>query len=338
MPLSGFEGMFTETIEAPEHARRLKMVLDCLPVGILLAAAPEGRIVFGNHMIQTLLGHPVRYSKDMGSYNEWIAFHEDGKQVESHEYPLARVLRGEQGPTMECHYRRGDGSRLWIKINGGPLYDKEGKLAGAVVCVTEIEAMKQAQARERLMHMELHHRMNNALAMIQSITNLSARYPSAEQDFHAAFSGRVGLLSRTQVLLSKSSWATIPMNELVATALPETLGYSQIEASGCDLSMRSDVALALGLALHELKTNSAKFGALTESRGHVGIHWGPIEGATDNQHLVEWRETGGPATSPPKWCGLGLELLQNILPMQIGGPIKLEFEPRGLIASIVVRP
>jgi two-component sensor histidine kinase len=188
------------------------------------------------------------------------------------------------------------------------------------------------------MHMELHHRMNNALAMIQSITNLSARYPSAEEDFHAAFSGRVGLLSRTQVLLSKNSWATIPMNELVATALPETLGYSQIEASGCDLSMRSDVALALGLALHELKTNSLKFGALTQSRGHVGIHWGPIEGATENQHLVEWRETGGPSTSPPNYCGLGLELLQNILPMQIGGPIKLEFEPRGLTASIVVTP
>ncbi len=338
MPLSGFEGMFTEPIEAPEHARRLRMVLDTLPVGILLAAAPEGRIVFGNQMMETLLGHPIHYSKDMGSYDEWIAFHEDGRQVEAHEYPLARVLRGERSPVMECRYRRGDGSFLWIKINGGPLYDKEGKLAGAVVCVTEIETVKQAQARERHMHMELHHRMNNALTMIQSITNLSARYPSAEQDFRAAFAGRVGLLSRTQVLLSKSSWATIPMNELVATALPETLGYSQIEASGCDLSMRSDVALALGLALHELKTNSLKFGALTESRGHVGLHWRPIEGATDNQHLVQWRETGGPATSPPQRCGLGLELLRNILPMQIGGPVALEFEPRGLTASLVVTP
>jgi PAS domain S-box-containing protein len=338
MPLSGFEGMFTEPIEAPEHARRLKLVLNCLPVGVLLAAAPEGRIVFGNEMIETMLGHPVRYSKDASSYGEWIAFHEDGKQVEAREYPLARVLRGEQNPTMECRYRRGDGSSLWIKIDGGPLYDKEGKLAGAVVCVTDIEAVKQAQARERLMHMELHHRMNNALTMIRSITNLSARYPSAAQDFCEAFSGRVALLSRTQVMLSKSSWSTIPMDELVATALPETLGHSQIEASGCELCMRSDVALALGLALHELKTNSTKFGALGQPQGHVAIHWRPIEGVTANQHLVEWKETGGPATSPPKRCGLGFELLQNILPMQLGGPTELNFGPDGLSASIIVTP
>ena len=338
MPLSGFEGMFSEPIEAPEHARRLKMVLNCLPVGVLLASGPEGQILFGNHTIETMLGHPVRYSKDAASYGEWIAFHEDGKQVEAHEYPLARVLRGEKNPTMECRYLRGDGSSIWIKIDGGPLYDEEGKLAGAVVCVTDIEAVKQAQARERLMHMELHHRMNNALTMIRSITNLSARYPSAAQNFCEAFSGRVGLLSRTQVMLSKSSWSTVPMDELIATALPEMLGDPRIEASGCELTVRSDVALALGLALHELKTNSEKFGALGQSRGHVAIHWKPIESATANQHLVEWKETGGPATSPPKTRGLGLELLQNLLPMQLRGSTELNFEPHGLSARIVITP
>ena len=120
--------------------------------------------------------------------------------------------------------------------------------------------------------------------------------------------------------------------------MPETLGHSQIEASGCELCMRSDVALALGLALHELKTNSAKFGALGQPQGHVAIHWRPIEGVTANQHLVEWKESGGPATSPPKRCGLGFELLQNILPMQLGGPTELNFGPDGLTASIIVTP
>lgn len=338
MPLSGFEGMFMEPIEAPEHARRLKMVLNCLPVGVLLAAAPKGRIVFGNQMLETMLGHPVRYSKDAESYGEWIAFHEDGKKVEAQEYPLARVLRGEASATLECRYMRGDGSSLWIKINGGPLYDKEGKVSGAVVCVTDIEADKQAQTRERLMHMELHHRMNNALTIIRSITNLSARYPSDAGDFCEAFSGRVGLLSRTQVILSKNSWSTVPIDELIATALPDALADRRIEVSGCELSMRSDVALALGLALHELKTNSVKFGALGQSRGHVALHWRPIEGAAGNQHVLEWEETGGPATTPPKTLGLGMELLQNILPMQLGGPTKLNFGPGGFSASIVVTP
>ena len=248
------------------------------------------------------------------------------------------MLHGETSPTLECRYIRGDGSSLWIKINGGPLYDKEGKVSGAVVCVTDIEAVKQAQTRERQMHMELHHRMNNALTMIRSITNLSARYPSAAGDFCEAFSGRVGLLSRTQVILSRNSWSTVPIDELIATALPDALADHRIEASGCELNLRSDVALALGLALHELKTNSARFGALGQSQGRVALRWRPIEGAAANQHVVEWEESGGPASTPPKTLGLGLELLQNILPMQLGGPTKLNFGPEGLRASIVVTP
>ena len=148
----------------------------------------------------------------------------------------------------------------------------------------------------------------------------------------------MGLLSRTQVILSKNSWSTVPIDELIATALPDALADRRIEVSGCELSMRSDVALALGLALHELKTNSVKFGALGQSRGHVALHWRPIEGAAGNQHVLEWEETGGPATTPPKTLGLGMELLQNILPMQLGGPTKLNFGPGGFSASIVVTP
>ena len=130
----------------------------------------------------------------------------------------------------------------------------------------------------------------------------------------------------------------MPLDELIATALPEALADRRIETLGCELSLRSDVALALGLALHELKTNSAKFGALAQSHGRVTLRWRPIEGAAGNQHIVEWEESGGPAATPPESIGLGLELLQNILPMQLGGPTKLDFRPEGLSASILVTP
>lgn len=338
MPLSGFEGIFSEPVEAPEHARRLKMVLDSLPVGVLLAAAPDGRIVFGNATLESMFGHSIRYSKNLSSYGEWVSFHEDGTLVQAHEYPLARVMRGEQNPAMECRYRRGDGSLLWISIAGGPLHDRDGNLSGAAVCVTSIEASKQAQARERALCLEFHHRVNNALAMIQSITNLSARYLSHSPNFREAFCGRVNLLGRAQVMLSMNSWAAVPMEELVANALPETLGHSQIVASGCELSMRSEVALALGLALHELKTNAIKFGALSQAAGRVELHWRPAEGAPNNQHVVEWIEHGGPATRPPTHCGLGFELLQKVLPPQLGGAVELKFEPAGMSASILITP
>lgn len=338
MPLSGFEGIFAEPIEAPEHARRLKMVLNSLPVGVVLAAAPEGRIVFGNTTIEKMLGHPTLYSKDADCYGEWISFHESGARVESHEYPLARVMRGERNPILECRYLRGDGAFLWIKITGGPLFDKDGALAGAVVCVTDIEASKREQEIARAMHLELHHRMNNAMAMVQSIANLSAKFCSALPDFRESFADRIGLLGRTQVLLSKNSWASVRMDELVASALPETLAPSRINASGCELSLRSEVAMALGLALHELRANAMKFGALSRAGGRVDLHWRRIEAAVANEHLIEWREIDGPEIMPPQKCGLGFQLLQKILPPQLGGSTSLRFEREGMSASIVVTP
>jgi PAS domain S-box-containing protein len=138
LPLRAFEGILNELIEAPEHARRMKMVLDALPVGIVLAAAPDGRIVFGNRTIESMLGHSVIYSKDVGSYGEWSAFDERGRRVDVKDYPLARVMQGEPEASLECRYLRGDGKFIWIKVTGAPLYDKDGILSGAVVCVTDI--------------------------------------------------------------------------------------------------------------------------------------------------------------------------------------------------------
>jgi PAS domain S-box-containing protein len=318
------------------YAKRLRLILDALPTGIVLAEAPSGRIIEGNQSIEMILRHPVLYSRDTEAYREWVAFHEDGRQVQGHEYPLARALAGKEvRPELECRYLRPDGTFIWIKIVGSALCDDSGKVIGAVVSVTDIDDLKRAEEQHRLMSLELHHRVNNALSMVQAIANLSARAANDVDSFRSSFSGRVHSLSRTQLLLSKNSWEHIALSDLVDSELELKQNKERFVLSGKPVSLRSQVALAFGLALHELKSNAEKFGALSCASGVVTLSW-HCEAADGRQKLfLDWREIGGPPAMEPGSGGLGLYLLRSALAQQLEGSIDLEFGQEGLRARIV---
>ncbi len=318
------------------YAKRLRLILDALPTGIILAEAPSGQIIEGNQSIETILRHPVLYSPNTEAYRDWVAFHEDGRRVQGHEYPLARALAGtETHPELECRYLRPDGTFIWIKVIGSALCDDSGKVIGAVVSVTDIDDLKRAEEQQRLMNLELHHRVNNALTMVQAIANLSARAANDVDSFRISFSGRVHSLSRTQLLLSKNSWDQIALGDLVDSELELKQNKERFSLSGKPVSLRSQVALAFGLALHELKSNAEKFGALSCAGGVVKLSW-YCEGVGNRRKLfMDWREVGGPPAVEPASGGLGLYLLRSALAQQLEGSIDLDFAQDGLRARIV---
>lgn len=135
-----------ERIEDSEA--QLRAVYNAVPVGIVLAEAPSGRITGGNAEVDRIFGHPVLPSPDMASYREWIGFHSDGRQVESEEYPLSRALGGEERPELEVHYQRGDGRKAWLRLIGSPIRDPEGDITGAVVAALDVD--KQRTTEEAL--------------------------------------------------------------------------------------------------------------------------------------------------------------------------------------------
>ena len=139
---------------AAERAR-LAALLEAVPVGLIFAEAPSGRIVFGNAQVQRILGHPVLMSANTDEYREWISYHPDGRQVEGHEYPLALALAGEMRPTLKARYRCGDGTLVWMQFVAAPIRDEAGVVTGAVVAtldVDELERGREERARfaERL--------------------------------------------------------------------------------------------------------------------------------------------------------------------------------------------
>ena len=125
---------------------QLRTILETVPVGIVLAELPSGRIVEGNGQVERMLRHPVLPSPDVNSYDEWVSYHADGSRVSGHEYPLARmVLHGEEAPEVEVHYQRGDGTRAWTRVMGRPVRNDAGELVGGVVALVDIDVERRAQ-------------------------------------------------------------------------------------------------------------------------------------------------------------------------------------------------
>lgn len=132
--------------ELNERQAELRAVYDAVPVGIVLAQAPSGRITGGNAEVERIFGHPVLPSEDVEAYRDWISFHVDGRQVEGHEYPLSRALRGEEErPELEVHYRRGDGRDAWLRLIASPIRDERGEITGAVVAALDIDSRKRTE-------------------------------------------------------------------------------------------------------------------------------------------------------------------------------------------------
>lgn len=145
--------------------RRLQAILDTVPVGIVIAEAPSGRIIGGNAQVESIFGHAVLQSQDVESYRDWISFHADGRQVHPTEYPLAKVLRdGHKSAELEVLYRRGDGSQSWLRLIAAPIHDEAGRLIAGVVAAVDIDREKQAEAALRALNATLEQRIAEAMA------------------------------------------------------------------------------------------------------------------------------------------------------------------------------
>ncbi|QGM97220.1 HWE histidine kinase domain-containing protein [Methylocystis parvus] len=314
---------------------QLRAIIDALPVGVLIAEAPNGRILEGNTALETIRRGPVIYSEGVEAYRGWTAVHDNGEPVLQDEYPLARALAGEERPVLECRLQRGDGTWSWVNITGAPIRDEEGEIMAAIVAVTDINELRSAEEHRRMMNLELHHRVNNSLAMIQGIANITARTATDFACFRNSFSDRIQCLSRISTLLVKKSWAQTPMKELATAALASDTASlrDRIETSGDDVELRSEVALALGMALHELLSNAERHGALSTENGKVFLEWRVTD--SEGHHLqIDWRERGGPPVAGPQRAGVGQYLMKSVLTRQFGGDIDIAFEPEGVRATI----
>jgi two-component system sensor kinase FixL len=133
-----------EQVLAAREAQ-LRTIVETVPVGLVIAELPSGRIVGGNSYVEQLLRQPLLGSRDAGA---WVSFHPDGSQVRADEYPLARMVSGaEENPSIDVNYRRGDGTFSWTRITGRPVRNAAGEISGGVVALVDIDEERKARQR-----------------------------------------------------------------------------------------------------------------------------------------------------------------------------------------------
>jgi light-regulated signal transduction histidine kinase (bacteriophytochrome)/CheY-like chemotaxis protein len=195
---------------------------------------------------------------------------------------------------------------------------------------------KLAANRDQLMMAELDHRVKNTLANIEALvmqTSLSADSLSA---FVAGLGARIQSMAKAHSLLSQSRWEGVSINNLLMEELdPYIRGRLGIEIVGPDVVLTSKSALALSLAIHELATNAAKYGAFSVPGGRVAIRWSLTEpGGLE----LSWTESGGPAVSAPNRRGFGSTLIERALAMETDGQATLHYLPGGVVCDVVLPP
>jgi two-component sensor histidine kinase len=186
----------------------------------------------------------------------------------------------------------------------------------------------RVEAHRELLIGELNHRVKNTLATVQSFA-MQTLGTAAEAD---AFTARLHGLAATHDLLTRSEWQSVTLRELLQAEL-EPYGRDRFEVRGDDPALASRTALALNMAVHELATNAAKYGALSRARGKINIA-GTLAGENARRLTIEWRETGGPEVTPPAQRGFGTRLIQDGLVYELDADVDIDYAPSGLACTI----
>ncbi|MBS0644097.1 MAG: PAS domain-containing protein [Proteobacteria bacterium] len=196
----------------------------------------------------------------------------------------------------------------------------------------DVTEQKQWARRQQLLLGELNHRVKNTLAVVQAVARQTLRTTDSSEDFIKRFEGRLMALAEANGLLVDNNWQGADLADLARRQLAAYMGKdaNQVRIDGEPIILPADQATPLGLVLHELATNAAKYGALSTASGSVRLHWTIVDGPQRQLRLV-WQEQGGPAVTPPTRRGFGGTLIERSL---AGAAVRREFLPDGLVCTI----
>jgi two-component sensor histidine kinase/CheY-like chemotaxis protein len=229
--------------------------------------------------------------------------------------------------------RRIDGSLGWTLSRAVPLFDAEGEIVEWFGAATDITERVQAEnTRQRLLG-ELNHRVKNTLASVCAIAQQTLRHTRDPADFASRFSGRIQSLSRVHSLLTDRTWRGASLHELIRDQVMQgPVDEARLTASGPAVHLDPQTVVLLALMLHELATNSAKYGALSSSSGRVAVDWSVID---DFLH-VQWVERGGPPVARPGKRGFGTVLIERSV-SSAGGGAEMLCETKGITWKLYLK-
>jgi PAS domain S-box-containing protein len=244
-----------------------------------------------------------------------------------------QALASGQPKRTEFAFEDGSGLR-WNDLHIEPLRNEAGDIVGLTCASVDVTERKEGEAHLRLLMRELTHRSKNLLAVIQAMARQTARHAGSIDGFLNQFSARLQALAASHDLLVRESWHGASLREIIRAQLAAYIGSSegQIQIDGEPVALKPEAAQSVGLALHELAVNAAKFGALSVPSGRVSIDWSLRDNAID----LNWREHNGPKVKTRRKKGFGSMVIERNLTRALDAKVDMAFDPDGLRCHIVI--
>ncbi|WP_085809130.1 PAS domain-containing protein [Sphingomonas sp. TZW2008] len=226
------------------------------------------------------------------------------------------------------------GEERWIAVRGQVFRRADGTPLLLVGVSQNITDRKRAEEHRTLLANELSHRVKNMLATLQAIVGQTLRTANSVEEASATLSARIQSMDAANDLLVNERWESANMHDLVDRALApfRATDRSRLRTEGPNVRVPPRIAIGLALALHELATNAAKYGALSSPTGYVEISWHVSEDVAASLHF-RWQEINGPTVTPPSRIGFGSKLIERVLKSEINGKVDLQYPPSGVVFS-----
>ena len=349
--VAGFLAMFIETTGRMLAERQLRESMEQVERTQSALAANEERLRLATESAQILAWEidqasgQVRYSStiartfgfepsdtfDQSNLIELV--HPDDQTAVAAGMKAARDQKGR----YEGEYRaRTPGGWLWVATVVVPHFRSDGEIERWIGISQDITRQKQAELRQATLLAELQHRVRNILAMIRSIARRTGESSRSVSEYAQHLEGRISALARTQALLTRDPGTGVDLRNMILEELhSQAPGRERASRlSGRDIQVSPKAAEVLTLALHELTTNSVKYGALGSTTGSLTVRWTRRSEAETDWLTLEWVEAGLELGDKPMRQGFGTELITRRVPYELRGTGEMQFRPDGLVARI----
>jgi len=313
---------------------RLASIVDSAMDAIITIDAGY-RIILFNAAAVAMFGYPV--DEVLGQPIELLIpqrYHA-GHAEHVRKFSVSGVTSRELGDKRTTlHGRRSSGEEFPLEASISQSEGDYGKLF--TVILRDVTRRKHAEEQQSLLLGELAHRVKNTLAVVQSIAGQTRRFATPET-FYGTFTGRLAALGDAHDLLTRSEWEGAALAEIIRFGLAP-YGEPAMEArwkiSGPRIWLAPNEAVTLSLVFHELTTNAAKFGALSNGKGKIMVSWEVTPAEAPETLVIRWREHGGPGVCLPQRFGFGSKLLERAVAHELKGETILEFPPSGFECTL----
>lgn len=237
-----------------------------------------------------------------------------------------RVVHPDDGSTYWIRVRK----KIWFKEDGATIEPEK-----AVFAVVDITAEKRAQALSEALIGELSHRGRNVITVISGIARQLYRHSSVD-DFYDKFMTRLNALSRNMYTIDAQGRSLTDIRDVFTQQIEPFADHStRIILNGPSVMMTQDAGQVLAMAAHELLTNAAKYGALSNARGRVFVDW-DLDPEEDGDLRLTWTERDGPPVAPPEHQGYGSQVVGTLARMSLQAEVETCYASTGLITNFVI--